>query len=178
MSFFIYLSLIVSSVESAHVVLWRLTYGFPGTSNNLRAAVNWRFLLVPIMIVLANWDKRERFSPISADFGKLRQTWTLPVSADFGKLRLLWQPYLDSSHVKFSDNNNKNYRFFCTLIFRCFNCRSLFNAAAYLAALRRLRSPFQSVTPTRNWAQSVWQRLTKIMREKKHSLFVADFGCN
>ena len=53
-----------------------------------------------------------------------------------------------------------------------FNCRSLFNEAAYLAALRRLRSPFairdlqsvQSVTPTRN------NQRQKYMMKKTHLL--------
>ena len=37
-----------------------------------------------------------------------------------------------------------------TIVLTTQRCRSLFNEAAYLAALRRLRSPFASMTPTRH----------------------------
>ena len=54
-------------------------------------------------------------------------TWTLPY-ADFGKIIVLTMNVLI-------------LQFFSSSFSAVFNCRSLFNEAAYLAALRRLRSP-------------------------------------
>ena len=59
---------------------------------------------------------------------------------------------------------------FLPFIFRVFNCRSLFNEAAYLAALRRLRSPFA--------IRDVDSKQSKTKIDEKKSPFVADFGCN
>ena len=54
--------------------------------------------------------------------------WTLPY-ADFGKAVVL-------------TTTRSQIAFFSCSFSAVFNCRSLFNEAAYLAALRRLRSPF------------------------------------
>ena len=51
-----------------------------------------------------------------------------------------------------------------------FNCRSLFNEAAYLAALRRLRSPFA--------VRDADSKQSKTKIYEKKSPLVADFGCN
>ena len=85
--------------------------------------------------------------------------WTLPY-ADFGKTILLTT---ERSHwiAIFSPHP----------FTAVFNFRSLFNEAAYLAALRRLRSPFAIRDADSK------QSKTKIYDEKNH-LFVADFGCN
>ena len=67
----------------------------------------------PLTIDLVSQQQRERF--LSADFGK-----TIVLTTD----------------STFSDC------IFSRTFFVVFNCRSLFNEATYLAALRRLRSPF------------------------------------
>ena len=57
-------------------------------------------------------------------------TWTLPyISADFGKTIIL-------------TTQRSQIAFFSRTFSVVFNCLSLFNEAAYLAALRRFRSPF------------------------------------
>ena len=63
-------------------------------------------------------------------------TWTLPY-ADFGKTIVL------------TTQRSQTAIFFRTFSM-VFNCRSLFNEAAYLAALRGFVRHLQSVTPTRN----------------------------
>ena len=87
-------------------------------------------------------------------------TWTLPyISADFGKTIILTT---QRSQIAFFP---VHFRWF-------FNCLSLFNEAAYLAALCRLRSQF--AISDANSKQS----RTKISDFFSSSLFVADFGCN
>ena len=56
-------------------------------------------------------------------------TWTLP-----------WCRFWQDNHTHNSTFSDCN--FFSRTFSRVFNCRSLFNEAACLAALRRLRSPF------------------------------------
>jgi len=80
------------------------------------------------------------------------------LSVDFGKTIVLTT---QSSQIAFF------FRTFSVV----FNCRGLFKEAAYLAALRRLRSPF-AINDTNSK-----QSKTKIY-ENKNSPFVADFGCN
>ena len=84
--------------------------------------------------------------------------WTLRY-ADFGK-----------TIVFTTERSQTASSFFPRSFSAVFNCRSLFNEAAYLAALRRLRSPFA----VRD-ADST-QSTTKTFIKK--SPFVADFGCN
>ena len=76
--------------------------------------------------------------------------WTLPY-ADFGKTIVL-------------TTEHSQIAIFFRSFFTVFNCRSLFNEDAYLAALRRLRSPFT----IRN--ADLKQSKTKIY-EKNHPLF-------
>ena len=79
------------------------------------------------------------------------------ISADFGKTIVL-------------TTQRSQIAFFSRTFSVVFNCRSLFNEAAYLAAIRRLRSPF-AIRDTDSK-----QSKTKIYEKK--SPFVADFGCN
>ena len=74
--------------------------------------------------------------------------------ADFGKTKIVLT------------TTQRLIAFFSRTFSVVFDCRSLFNEAAYLAALRRLRSPFAK---SRRDVNSKWQSKTKIY-EKTHLL--------
>ena len=79
-------------------------------------------------------------------------------------------PYADFGKTIVLTTEHSQIAIFFHSFSAVFNCRSLLNEAAYLAAFRRLRSPFAIRDA------DLKQSKTKIY--EKNTPFVPDFGCN